>query len=163
MTPRNSRNLHTTALTTLGWREWIALPKLCEMRIKAKVDTGAKTSCLHTFQIERFRQRGKDRLRFLIHPYQNDENTVVECQAPLLDLREVSDSGGHKEQRFVIETEFCVGSAKIGYQSFDAELTLTDRDTMRFRMLLGRNALANRFIIDPAQSFLLGGDNRAAP
>jgi hypothetical protein len=157
----------------LGWREWILLPKLCDMRIKAKVDTGAKTSCLHTFYIERYRQHGADQLKFRIHPLQGKYNPaknqqVVECHAPLLDVRDVTDSGGHREQRFVIETEFCIGYENTGNddsgeQRFDAELTLTDRDPMLFRMLLGRNALQHRFLVDPAHSFLLGGNKRLGP
>ena len=138
-------------LRQLGWREWIALPDLGIERIKAKVDTGARTSCLHAFFVERYHQDGSDWVRFHVHPLQKDNQHVVECTAPLLDLRQVSDSGGHREQRCVIET-----TAIVYAQPERIELTLTDRDSMRFRMLLGRTALEDRYLVNPAASFVSG-------
>jgi len=142
-------------LTTLGWREWVLLPQLADLPIKAKVDTGAKTSALHAFYIEPYRKDGELLVKFLIHPLQNDTSTEIECHAPVIDQRMVSDSGGHKEQRFVIET-----AVVIQEQSFPIELTLTDRDSMLFRMLLGRSALKGRFSVDSASSFLAGGNSK---
>jgi len=140
-----------TELATIGWREWMALPGLNLPAIKAKVDTGARTSALHAFLIEPYQQDGIDMLRFLIHPIQRNHDFQVECHCPVFDQREVTDSGGHREMRYVIETDVVIGSS-----SWPIHLTLTNRDTMAFRMLLGRRAMENRFIVDPAASYLNG-------
>lgn len=135
----------------LGWREWCALPELGIPAIKAKVDTGAKTSCLHTFSIEPYVENGVDSVRFKVHPIQKNELLVVECTAAVKDVREVSDSGGHKEMRHIIETRVLIGD-----KSRLIEMSLTNRDSMRFRMLLGRRALEENTLIDPAASYLNG-------
>lgn len=141
----------TQGKTTLGWREWVALPELGIAALKAKVDTGARTSTLHAFRIETFEVDGKPRVRFAIHPFQKRTDVEVECEADVVDRREVSDSGGHIEMRYVIRTPIHLAGRDILI-----EITLTDRDTMKFRMLLGRTTLREGFIVDPAGSYLTG-------
>lgn len=138
-------------LPALGWREWLALPELHLPPVKVKVDTGARTSALHAFFVDPFKQGGKQWVRFGIHPHQHDSELAIECEAPVKDRRVITDSGGHKQRRYVIETPMI-----IGQHQFVAELTLTNRDTMKFRMLLGRTAMNGRFIVNPASSYLQG-------
>lgn len=135
---------------TIGWREWVALPSIGIHAVKAKVDTGARTSCLHAFEITPFDKNGENWVRFLVHPIQHRRDIVRTCEAKVIDRRHVTDSGGHHEMRFVVEV-----SLRIAGQSWPIELTLKNRETMMFRMLLGRTALERRFIIDPEKSFLL--------
>lgn len=142
----------------LGWREWVSLPELGISWLKAKVDTGARTSALHAFETERFERDGEAWVRFSVHPRQNDNDTVCYCEAPIIDERVVTDSGGHKETRPVIRTKLLLAD-----QVRDVELTLTDRDSMLFRMLVGRTAIKGSFMVSPGQSFLLGGDRDQPP
>ena len=141
----------------VGWREWVSLPDLGIAHIKAKVDTGAKTSALHAFYVESFKRNGAPWVRFRVHPLQRSAHEIISCEAPVKDVRRVTDSGGHAEWRPVIETTLFLNG-----ESQSIELTLTDRETMMFRMLLGRSALKRRFVVDSGKSFLLGG-NKSGP
>lgn len=133
----------------IGWREWLALPELGINQIKAKVDTGARTSALHAFSLRPFREGEIDKISFDIHPVQQDSSIVVTCVADIIDKRWVTDSGGHSEERFVIYTPVILGN-----DTWSIEITLTERDTMLFRMLLGRSAIRKRYVVDPSRSFI---------
>ena len=136
---------------TLGWREWIGLPELGLPAIKAKVDTGARTSTLHAFELQTFSRNGQQRVKFKIHPQQKDSETVVTCVADVVDERFVTDSGGHREQRLIIITPLTIGP-----WSWPIEMTLTARDNMMFRMLLGRTAMKGVAVVDPSRSYVIG-------
>ncbi len=138
-------------LPIIGWREWLVLPDLNIHKIKAKVDTGARTSALHAFWVEGYKKNHQSWVKFTIHPIQHNTNIVIECDAPVKDRRMVTDSGGHKQYRYVIETMI-----QLGTHTFTSELTLTNRDTMVFRMLLGRSAITDRFLVDSQNSFYMG-------
>ena len=135
----------------LGWREWVALPALGIDRIKAKIVTGARTSALHAFELDIFSRDGVEWVRFAMHPQQRREDIVVWCEAPIADKRVVRDSGGHEEERFVIETD-----VRIGDRTWPIDVTLTARDNMGFRMLVGRTAIRRKFLVDPGRSYLTG-------
>jgi len=135
----------------IGWREWAVIPDLSIPAVKVKIDTGARTSALHAFSIETFEENNQEKIRFRIHPIQKRTDIELTCIADIIDRRLVSDSGGHSEMRFVIRSNIVIGSTVIS-----AEITLTDRDTMKFRMLLGRSALAELFLVDPSLSYLAG-------
>ncbi len=137
-------------LKTIGWREWVSFPELGIDRVKAKVDTGARTSALHAFRVAEFKQHGTSWVEFDLHPLQNDNDTKITAKAEVVDVRNVTDSGGHKELRYVISTII-----ELGGDCFPIEVTLTDRDSMRFRMLLGRTAMNGRYLVQPDASFLL--------
>lgn len=136
----------------IGWKEWVALPSLGIPAIKAKIDTGARTSALHTFSLETYRSGDQDMVRFLVHPLQNRTKIQIECFAPVLDKRIVRDSGGHAEERYVIYSDIVLGT-----RVWPIEITLTSRDDMLFRMLLGRTAIRDgHFTVNPDKTYLSG-------
>ncbi len=141
----------------VGWREWVALPDLGLPAVKAKVDTGAKTSSLHAFDIETFREGECERVRFGVHPLQENEQLTVWATADVVDERSVMSSSGHEELRVVICTPL-----RLGDLTWPVEVTLTDRRSMRLRMLLGREALDGRLLVDASVSYLHGHMPRAA-
>lgn len=152
-TPRNDNARQpdgSSELTSVGWREWVGLPDLGVAWIKAKIDTGARTSALHTFELDVAHDGGRKIARFGVHPYQRDGATIRWCEAPVIDERSVRDSGGHREWRFVIETPI-----RMADRDWPIEITLTARDTMLFRMLVGRTAMRS-IRVDPLASFLTG-------
>ena len=135
----------------LGSEEWCSFPELGIPAIKARVDSGAKTSALHAINIIPFTKEGVNWVKFDINPIQNNLKTVIHCEALLIDKRIVKSSSGYREQRFVIQTNI-----NIGNDSWPIEMTLTNRDSMGFRMLLGREAMSGRILVDPEQKYLLG-------
>lgn len=139
------------AKTIIGWRECVGLPGLGIGAVKAKIDTGARTSALHAFFVEPFDKGGLEHVRFGIHPLQKRTDIEVICEALVSDRRWVSDSGGHREQRYVIEAPVHMGGL-----IWPVEITLTSRDSMLFRMLLGRTAIKGRMMVDPERSYVVG-------
>jgi hypothetical protein len=135
----------------VGWREWIALPALGIDAIKPKIDTGARSSSLHAFNVETFDRGGQTWVRFDVHPLQRDDKHAVRAEAPVIEYRHVRSSSGHQTLRPVIRTELLLGGRR-----WKVDLTLAARDEMGFRMLLGREAMRGRFVVDPARSFVIG-------
>ena len=138
-------------LLIIGWRERVVLPALGIPKIKAKIDTGARSSALHAFNVEPFQLDGKEMVRFQVHPKQRNTHQTITAAAELLEYRHVRNSGGQAQLRPVIQTR-----VELGGQQWTIELTLTNRDVMGFRMLLGRQAVRRRFLVDPGKSFLQG-------
>jgi hypothetical protein len=134
----------------IGWREWVGLPDLGIDTIKAKIDTGARTSALHAYRIKRFERDGQTFVRFYVHPVQRRKRPEVQCEAPLIGERVVTSSNGEPEHRYVIRTRL-----KVGRTIWPIEITLTNRDVMSFRMLLGRQAIKRRLVVDAGRSYLL--------
>lgn len=139
-----------------GWREWVGLPDLGVDWVKAKVDTGARSSALHAYDISVVEHDGLEHVRFEIHPWQRSELDARRVELPIVDRRSVRSSTGHEEERLVVRT-----TIRIVGLDLDAELTLTNRDEMGFRMLVGREALRGRALVDPGRSYLGARPNRA--
>ncbi len=134
----------------IGWREWLSLPTLGVNRIKAKIDTGARTSAIHAYNVRKFSDRGAPHVSFVIRPEQRRNDPAINCVAEVCDERLVRSSNGHQEERFVVELP-----TSLGGHIWPIELTLADRDPLGFRMLLGREAVRRRFLVDPDRSFLI--------
>ncbi len=143
------------ARTIIGWRECVGLPDLGLETIKAKIDTGARTSTLHAFNARRFKKDGEDWVRFIVHPKKGRRRPEILCEAKIIDIRNVTSSNGARERRPVIVTTLQLGPFKK-----QIELTLTNRDEMGFRMLVGREALRKTFVVDSGSSYTLGGEKR---
>lgn len=146
------------SLPVVGWREWLTLPALGVARIKAKIDTGARSSSLHAFNLVSFRRDGAEWVRFEIHPRQRNCEVSVQAEAPILEYRQVMSSGGHATLRPVILTQI-----ELLGQAWTIELTLANRDSMGFRMLLGRQALRGRFLVHPGRSYFGGRPSKSSP
>lgn len=138
-------------LSVIGWREWVELPLLGINQLKAKIDTGARTSVLHAFEVNLYNKNQQKMVGFSIHPMQYSKEKILHCESELYGMRWVADSGGHKELRPVIKTDI-----KLGLLSWSIEITLTNRDDMRFRFLLGRTAIPKNTLINTSRSYLVG-------
>lgn len=135
----------------MGWREWVGLPDFGVEAVKAKVDTGAASSSLHAFKLERFTTKGVPMVRFEIHPRQRSRASMIIVEAEVVDERAVRNPGGRREVRPVIEAVLAWSDVR-----WETQINLTRRDEMGFRMLLGRRALRRRFVVDPSRSYLGG-------
>ncbi len=137
--------------TVVGSEEWVSLSELQIPYVKARVDSGAKTSSLHATNIQPYQKDNETWVNFDVFPIQNDGKRKITCKALVVDKRVVKSSSGDREERFVVRTEI-----SLNEQKWDIELTLTNRDSMGYRMLLGRHAMMGRIIVDPSESFLAG-------
>jgi len=146
-----SSHSRTKLTEIIGWREWVKLPELGIPRIKVKVDTGARSSCLHAFNVREFERNGKTFVHFAVHPVQRNTRETVEVEAEVLEFRLIRSSNGQARRRPVIVT-----TVELLGQSWPVELTLANRDEMGFRMLLGREAVRGRFLVDSGRSFFGG-------
>lgn len=148
-----------TSPELLGWREWLSIPALGIARIKAKIDTGARSSCLHTRGLEIYAaESGERRVRFSVHPLPKRPSVEAKCDLPLLSSRMVRDSGGHEEERPFVRVP-----VTLGPHTWEVEFSLTSRDNMKFRMLLGRTAMKGRFLVNPSLSYQFGKPHRSRP
>lgn len=135
----------------IGWQEWVELPDLDVPAIRAKIDTGARTSSIHAYKIKEFKKNNKDYVRFEVHPVQRNKLVKRVCELPIVDRRVVRSSGGECEERPVVRTNIVLGN-----ETWEIELNLTNRDYMGFRMLLGRQALAKKVLINSGVTYLHG-------
>ena len=142
--------------TVAGWREWVTLPSAGVPWIKAKLDTGARSSALHAFDVTEVEVGGSPGVRFWIHPWQRSDADAVEVTLPVLDLREVRSSNGQVEERYAVPLEVTLVGRTVA-----TEVTLSNRDEMGFRMLVGREALARGFLVDSSVSYVGGRPRRA--
>ena len=143
-------------LAVAGWREWIGLPDLDVSWIKAKLDTGARSSAIHAWDIDGFERDGAEWVRFQLHPWQMSDLDAVDVELPVVDRRTIRSSTGHEEERYVVRTKI-----RLLDRDLSADLTLTNRDEMGFRMLVGREALRGSFLVDPGRSYIGPRPSRA--
>lgn len=151
MSKGEKKPIHFDDKMIIGRSEWSKLPDLKIPAIRAKIDTGAKTSAIHAFNIKTGDAGGIKTVTFDVHPLQKNDDISINCSARLIDKRSILSSNGIKEDRYVIETTII-----LGMHSWNIELTLSSRDQMKFRLLLGREALNNRVLIDPSKTYRLG-------
>lgn len=151
LTQQHTQERYMTNKLLIGWKEWCALKGLGIKSLKAKIDTGARTSSLHAENITPFLQDGESYVSFQVFPFQNNTIRVVNCQAKVIDERMIMSSNGQKELRYIIKTPITLGP-----KTWDIELSLSNRDPLKFRMLLGREALQGLVIIDPEITFFQG-------
>ena len=144
------------AQVVVGWREWVALPQAGVDWVKAKIDTGARSSSIHAFDLEVFAQDDREWVRFSIHPWQRSDDAAHELTLPLLDRREVRSSNGQTEQRYAVAMDVTLAGRTI-----TTVMTLSNRDEMGFRMLIGREALERGFLVDSSRSYAGGKPKRA--
>jgi hypothetical protein len=135
----------------VGWREWVALPSLHIQAIKAKLDTGARTSALHAFNLKPLDVRGAQWVQFDVHPFQRNDATAIPCVAKVIDRRLVTNPGGRRESRYIVQA-----TIRFGGEEWPIDLSLTNRDQMGFRLLIGRAAMTGRLIVDPIKSYRTG-------
>ncbi len=139
----------------IGWREWVRLPDLGVRKVKAKIDTGARSSSLHAFDVETFERGDKTFVRFKVHPLQRNSKRTIECETEVLEFRRVKSSTGHAQKRPVILT-----TIEVLGDRWEIEVTLANRDAMGFRMLLGREAIRGRFLVDADKSYYAGNPKK---
>ena len=142
----------------VGSQEWCGFPELGVPAIKARVDSGAKTSSIHAFNIQPFKRHGESWVSFEVHPLQGNRRTTMKCESMVIDRRIIKSSAGIKEKRYVISTPL-----SLGYRVWDIELTLANRDSMGYRMLLGRRAMVGRMQVDPSRSLVHGRLKKKRP
>ena len=138
----------------IGWREWVGLPGLCDRRILAKIDTGAKTSAIHVHRLRELTLDGRPHVEFYIHPVQKQRRPEFHCLAPVHARRVIKSSNGIGQERIVI-----LARLTLGEREREIELSLANRDDMGFRLLLGRDALGKNVVIHPSRSYMLGRNN----
>lgn len=135
----------------IGWREWAAFPDLAVEKINAKIDTGAKSSAIHAFRIREIDIDGEPHAEFFLHPLQGRTRPEIACCEPIVDRRVIRSSNGQEAERLVIRTRLAMGE-----RIWKIDLTLADRDAMGFRLLIGRDALGRKYLVNPAASYVLG-------
>ncbi len=149
--PDQSEMSQHSTLNMIGWREWCRLDELGLGWVDARIDTGTRTSALHVREISSYRESGNQKVEFMVHPHQQDNDSVVVCNATVIDQREVKGPSGYKEKRWVIQS-----TVSLGDFSWTIPFTLTSHEYVRFRMLLGRTALQDKFLVDSSKSYLMG-------
>lgn len=156
MPPTHESSSPTVAGQTIaGWREWVSLPDLGVEWVKAKLDTGARSSAIHAFDLTELERDGRSWVRFSIHPWQRSTDDIVEVELPVHDRRTIRSSTGHEQERYVVLMD-----VRLLDRTIPVEMTLSRRDEMGFRLLIGREALRQGFLVDSSRSYLGGRPKR---